>query len=619
MQSSVSATARDYYGFSSAMSYSRLILSACSKDQLPLGMLTPLPPRHLATLTIQHHQDSVYTLLPFFDETSLYYSVDAVYKAQTNPHAVVTDHDHWNVRMVLAISNALLSAQRGDQNYMEAVGHVSAALMHAEQVLRPGTIANVQALLFLTIYAMCDPHHFDSWGLIGAASRAMVDIGLHHDPPRGLVTKAKLNLRRRVYYCVYMLDRSTSIVQTRAFSFSDDSASVSSPFKSSSDPTKSSDSHRWLKGSDHVRDLLRLRQIQSTCYSQLFQSGREPWSDPYPRLWSIYHDLANWFKTLSRNTAQHIRTYFELELLYSYVYFLSPSPRVPATSPYVQNLVFEHCISYATLLNQAINDPKHVVPITFYDAMRAYMTGRQFLDVLSTDADRLLTGDRPDAPISAGSREPPQAPTLPLAPTDVHANIVRAISCIKQLTDALGMFGTRWGYMSWRDSFEKVAEPALTMLNQRLWETRDPSPASSTTSRRQQQPQWYHGPQPDSMPALRTMDSQGSYQSQASSTYDARAEQQQSNMAAAAVSASAYGHQDALMHQMMPSLQQTQSYSSQTEDVDYQRSGQVMYDRPGQQFTSWQGLGQPVAVDQYGRRIPSPRSGADGNGTVPPS
>lgn len=32
------------------------------------------------------------------------------------------------------------------------------------------------------IYAMLDPHHFNSWYLIGTTSWVMVDLCLHHDP-----------------------------------------------------------------------------------------------------------------------------------------------------------------------------------------------------------------------------------------------------------------------------------------------------------------------------------------------------------------------------------------------------------------------------------------------------
>ena len=468
--SSVNATARDYSnGFTAFMSYARLILSACSKDQLPVGMSTPLPPRHLASMAIQHYLDYTYTMLPFFEESALHYSIDAVYKTATDPYAGATAFDHWCVRMILGVTNAVLSEQRGDQYYMEAVGHVSVALSHSEQVLTPGSITNIQALLFLVEYAMVDPHHFDSWSLIGAASRAMVDLGLHQDPPKtSPMTRVKLELRRRIYYCVYMLDRSTSIVQTRTFSFSDDSAHVSVPFKDTGSPQASSNAQRWMRGLAPAVDLIKLRKLQSAWYHDLFQSGRETWIDPYAYLWQTYRTMSNWFANISPNYPAPVRSFFELELLYSYVYFLAPSPRVPNPCSYAQSLIFEHCIAYASLMTRLLNGRTHLPPVSFYDAMRVYMTGRQFLDVLSRSQEQLLAGIAPEPPPSGQNAitPPPLTTRSGAAP---ESNAARSITCIKQITDCLGHFGLRWGYMSWRDNFERVAEPLLNSLHQRRW------------------------------------------------------------------------------------------------------------------------------------------------------
>ncbi len=187
------------------MSYARLILAVSQKEILPAGLYTPLPLRHEATMPIQHFLDHIFIFLPIFEEASFYASVDAVY---SNDPRRVTAFDHWTVRMVLAVANMSFSNQHGDKHHLNAIGHLNAALDHAEQVLRPGSISSIQAILLLVAYAMLDPHLLDCWTLVGAASRAMVDIGLHQDPSRSSSTsKSKLDLRRRIFWCIYVLDR----------------------------------------------------------------------------------------------------------------------------------------------------------------------------------------------------------------------------------------------------------------------------------------------------------------------------------------------------------------------------------------------------------------------------
>ncbi|KAI5199484.1 hypothetical protein AUEXF2481DRAFT_142262 [Aureobasidium subglaciale EXF-2481] len=474
----VNATARDFYGFTSSMSYARMVLSACTKDSLPPGFVTPLPPRNEAMITIRHYFENFFVMYPFFEESSFYASIDAVYNSENLRNFTASPFDHFSVRLVLAIAHAGRMEQRGDGNYMAAIGHVSAALVHAEHVLRPGSIASVQAMLLLHEYSMIDPHHFDSWGLIGAASRAMVDLGLHQDPPRSTsISRAKLELRRRVFWCVYGFDRTTSLIQSRAFSFSDDSANVALPFSVAqtlvSPDAKDDSNHILFKSFGSAIDLFNLRRIQSDWYTELFQSGRIPLSDPYPTIWRSCEAMRSWFAGLSLSMSPQVRTFFELNLLYSYIYILAASPRMPFVAPFAQSLIFEHCIQYAEKMTSHANERVKTAPLSFYDAMRVYMTGRQFIEVLQGNEDRLLSGIIPDPPhVPVDSAPPPPAPHTP---RDFQKNLMRSITCIKRLTDCLGLFGLRWGYMSWRDRFQRDSESLLSSLNQRVWKRQDSS------------------------------------------------------------------------------------------------------------------------------------------------
>lgn len=446
----------------------------------------PLPPRHEVTHLVQHYFDNFFALYPIFQESSFFASLDAVYNTRG---AVASPFDHFSVRMVLGIAHAGKLEQRGDANYMAAVGHVAAALTHAELIIRPGSIQSVQAMLLLHEYAMIDPHHFDSWSLIGAASRAMVDIGLHQDPPKGTaMARSKLELRRRVFWSVYAFDRSTSLVQTRAFSFSDDSTNVTVPYLSAQTAARqqgqlsTTTSNIMLKTLDTAPELVKLRRLQSSWYTELFQSGREPWPDPYPSLWRICLTMKEWWDQLPATMNQHIRSFFELNLLYSYVYILAPSPRVPIIAPFAQSLIFEYAIQYSEKMTTHVENRVHAAPISFYDAMRAYMTGRQFIEVLWHNQDRLLSGLIPELPHVPVDSAPP--PAVPNTPKDVQANIARSIACIKNFTDCLGLFGMRWGYMSWRDRFQKDSEDLLNSLKRRSWELQDSASNLSGQSRR---------------------------------------------------------------------------------------------------------------------------------------
>lgn len=202
---SVNATARDFHGFTREMSFARLLLSTSALEEMPKYTSNVLPQRFAIVPLVQHYLDNFHILYPFLSATKLWGSIEAV--SQQNGH-YASAMDLWTIRLVLAISLASISRRRGDTQYQDAVRHATAALDHIETVIHPGSIQGIQALLLLVLYAMLDPNHFSSWYLVGLASRAMVDIGLHQDPPPELRLKEyEIELRRRLYISVYALDR----------------------------------------------------------------------------------------------------------------------------------------------------------------------------------------------------------------------------------------------------------------------------------------------------------------------------------------------------------------------------------------------------------------------------
>ena len=202
---SVNATARDFHGFTEEMSFAKLVLSTSVADKIPQVSGNNLPSRDIAVRLVQSYLDVSHTLYPIVSETALFGSIEAVY---SRDGSLSTPLDFWNVRLVLAIALSSQSRNKGDLPYRDAVRHVSGALSHVEAVLQPGSIVGIQAILLLVVYAMLDPTHFRSWFLTGVASRLLVDLGLHQDaPPRTQTKDCYLSIRRRMYYCVYSLDR----------------------------------------------------------------------------------------------------------------------------------------------------------------------------------------------------------------------------------------------------------------------------------------------------------------------------------------------------------------------------------------------------------------------------
>ncbi|KAH0538654.1 hypothetical protein FGG08_004791 [Glutinoglossum americanum] len=459
---SVNATTRDFYGFTSMMSFSRLVLSASAGHSLLPSDTIQLPPRYAAMPLIRQYLSSVFAILPFFSETSIFASIDAIYQGNGS-HL-----DHWTVNMILAIASSLLSRRHGDAEYRKAEGYVAAALKRADKVLTPGSIPGIQAILFLVVYSMLDPAHFDSWYLIGIASRAAVDIGLHHDPPKQVLSNnAQLDRRRRVFYCVYTLDRSISMVHARAFSFTDESTDVALP----SIPTKLASrgfqggKQIWQQPLDSALHLFRLRQLQSSWYQELFQSGRSPLASPDQYIYGVCENTREWSETIPESVSAPIREQFELEALYSYIYALAPTRRSYVISEPARVLTFEYCATYAEKLLPIAMNRASTAFYTFHDALRVYFLGSLFVATLRENEELLLNGVAPVVTYAPRPDEPP----IPPFPTRGRAgNASRAINCINRVIRILEAYGDRWDdAAALCERFKDESASMVTKLHQR--------------------------------------------------------------------------------------------------------------------------------------------------------
>jgi hypothetical protein len=476
---SVNATSRDFHGFTATMSFARLLLSVSMVTDLPTFSSNPLPPRYVATSLIQTYLENIFVLMPFFSETDLMSSVSAVYQ-DSGRHAKPSDH--WFVLMVLAISSAAASQNKGDGNDQTALHQAAAAIAHAEAVLHPGSVSGIQATLLLVQFSMLEPEYFRSWDLIGMASRVMVDLGLHVEPSlETKMSKDTLDMRRKVFYCVYTLDRNMSTAYGRAFSFTDDSAAVALPAasrKASADADMASDPEIFLRSVKPSLFLFDIRRVQSAFYQTTHCSLQKEWlsSTASEYTTSILQDIRSWFATIPASLSQPHLSFFRLESLYSQILALSPSGCIPPSrmSDLTKTLTFELAIQYVDQLKPVVKDISYHPFLTYVDFLRVNAVGRQFREAMRTNFDQLLMGGTahsPEPSSRAGSAEPPQPfiqSTLTLE------NCYRATACFETIIELLAYARRRWGPGVIREKFAQESAVLMGKLKNRQQELSTP-------------------------------------------------------------------------------------------------------------------------------------------------
>ena len=469
----VNATSRDFHGFTSTMSFAKLLVAAATRKDLPLTESRALPPRYAITPLIEQYLENVYVLFPFFSETEFMGSLSRVYQ-ESSPSSMampVDALDVWYVRLVLSIAYASTSQKRGDDNDQAALQHISAAMELSGYVLRPGSITGVQALLLLVQYALVDPEHFDSWYLVGMAARLVVDLGLHCEPSAETkISKDAVDMRRRIFHCTYALDRVISMALDRAFSFSDDSA-PDVPLPTLAIETEpGSPSQLFLHSVRPSLFLFDIRRVQSAFYQTTRWSSRSQWPLTTAATYasSVCNDIHAWYATIPTTLSQRHLVFFNLERLYGLILVVSANQKVPATSMTDLNkeLVFEYSAQFADQLQPVTQDVSWHAFLTYPDICRAKYVGKQFLDVMWSDFDGLLKTAHIFSDMSSTSSTPASSSSTP-APL---GNCQRAITFLRKITEILDFARRRWAISTIREKFEQESAVMLARLQSRQQE-----------------------------------------------------------------------------------------------------------------------------------------------------
>jgi hypothetical protein len=469
----VNATSRDFHGFTSEMSFVKLLFAIAVKSDLTGITPSKLPPRYAIIPIVERYFQRVHPLLPFFSETDFMSSVSRVYQTASS-NVPVTPLDFWNIRLVLAVAEATLSEKQGDVHDTAAVQHVAAAFELAELVIHPGSMAGLQALLLLVVYALLDPVHFDCWYLVGMASRLVVDLGLHCELSAETKNdRDSLNMRRQVFYSTYALDRLISMSLGHAFSFTDDSAAgVSLPDIGAELDGSHSTSNIFLHSTRPSLYLFDVRRVQSEFYQTTRWSSRAHWAESKAESYSsvVANDVQSWYATIPSTLPSEHMTLFNLERLYSQILAVAPNQKSPMVSMSDLNkaLIFEYCVQFAEQLHPITVNINHQALTTCADIWRARWVGRQFLEVMWSDFDRLLKTQHVTVGNTSGGYS-----------AQVTCN--RAINFLGQISEILDWAETRWSLTELSRQFEKESAVLVGRLKNRQQEF-----AAATNGGRQQ-------------------------------------------------------------------------------------------------------------------------------------
>ena len=261
-----------------------------------------------------------------------------------------------------------------------------------------------------------------------------------------------------------MAGRTISMAHRRAFSFTDDSSNVAFPFnqKPFSVSSTSAREHEqvFLHALDPAIQLFQLRQLQSSAYQKLFQSGQQRIKEPWQIMSDCLHEMHLWIAQLPNVIRKPMKKLLRSEVLFGSILILSPPGLSSSLKSYRTALLFNYACEYADIMSSINGEQEKFAFYTSHDILRASFVARRFLAILRDESGQFLNSTLPLAP-PPGSGSVPQPSHLKWTTDEI---LIKAISCLDRLDKTLEHLSIRYGYSERWKEFRDDSEVLKEML-----------------------------------------------------------------------------------------------------------------------------------------------------------
>jgi hypothetical protein len=163
----------------------------------------------------------------------------------------------FKIYMIYAIGATMLKLTE-QYDYTPPENFFMTALQYISAARESHSVHNIEAMTLLVLYNLRSPSNSGIWYMIGLAMRTCVDLGLHREAHYGNVPPYEGQLRRRLFWTVYFLERVIAVSLGRPYSIADRDIDASLP----------------LEIDDTVRDDGLIARTLAVSPSPTFQASR---------------------------------------------------------------------------------------------------------------------------------------------------------------------------------------------------------------------------------------------------------------------------------------------------------------------------------------------------------
>lgn len=302
--------------------------------------------------------------------------------------------DHFQVHMVIAISLASIRRPHLSISEIGRIAHdfwKSATELRVRVLLGYG-IEKLQNILLLLQYTLLVPKAGNLWQLSGSAMRFATEMGLYAEPnPSQEFDPLSLDLRRRIFWTCYCIDRILSTVMGRPIGIPDSWISAKCP-------VLVEDMLVTVRGIlPGPRCYLKVAQIQqiriyrlqSEIHQRLYAPANQeklPHKDMTNWSWQMYDQLRLWRSSFCLPTPLITKEWTELEFHIAVVLLFRPSPNRPKLSNEALHVAFHSAGEVMKLVKTMHRELSAV--FSWLTVQNLFMCGLTFVSSLKELAER---------------------------------------------------------------------------------------------------------------------------------------------------------------------------------------------------------------------------------------
>ncbi|KAJ5151078.1 uncharacterized protein N7482_010330 [Penicillium canariense] len=351
------------------------------------------PTDEMGSKILETYFKKLHSRYPFLDRSQIWRLHEERWQLAKMKREELTRADRFAIfklNIVYAIGATMLQLSE-KYAYTDPKQFYTTALQYVPTMCEARSIENIEAMVLLVVYHIRTASSHGMWYMIGLAMRTAIDLGLHSRANEINLDPFTTQMRRRLFWVVYYLERVVSMSLGRPFSISDrqidldlpldvdddvhDPALITAP----QDPTKTTNMTFAIY-------LFKLRRIDSRIQHKIYRADR-PLSSLRPKMDSLYLELEQWKESAAHRFSGSDLDYPMLHYNRAVRLLIQPFlPLLPFTDPY-----YHICLQAAGEICQSHKRLHQTLEYghSFLAVQTVFMAGITLLYALWTHTDQV--------------------------------------------------------------------------------------------------------------------------------------------------------------------------------------------------------------------------------------